>query len=140
MAALSGYDPKKKKLGHFLAALDGVLVGAGWSDAHRRLLQMRLAPVAACMSDTPDDCWVVEYVAAVPAARGKGVASPLLGEILERGRSLGHGQAQISFLLGNTPAQRCYERAGFVLTDEKRHPDFEAVFGRPGTGRLLRDL
>jgi len=92
------------------------------------------------MSDTPNDRWVVEYVAAKPDARGKGVAGRLLDAVLERGRTLGHKSAQISFLIGNTPAQRCYERAGFRVVDEKRHADFEAIFGRPGTARMWRDL
>jgi len=140
VAAMTGYDPTKKKLGHFIAALMGVLVTNRWSEAHRQLVLARLAPVAACMSDTPNDRWVVEYVAAKPDARGKGVAARLLDAVLERGRTLGHNSAQISFLIGNTPAQRCYERAGFRVVDEKRHPEFEAIFGRPGTARMWRDL
>jgi len=83
---------------------------------------------------------VVEWVAARPEARGKGVAQRLLDLLLERGRSLGYEQAQISCLLGNTPAKRCYERTGFRVVDEKRHPDFEAIFGAPGTARMLRGL
>jgi ribosomal protein S18 acetylase RimI-like enzyme len=140
VGALSGYDPKQKKLGHFAGALNGTLERNGWSEAHLRLLSLRTTPCALAMSDTPDDRWVVEWVAVKPEARGKGVAARLLDVILERGRAEGHRKAQISVLLGNTPAQRSYERAGFSVVDEKRHPDFEAIVGRPGTARMWRDL
>jgi ribosomal protein S18 acetylase RimI-like enzyme len=42
--------------------------------------------------------------------------------------------------IGNFPAQRAYEKHGFKVIDEKRHPDFEAEIGSPGMMRLLRDL
>ena len=112
----------------------------GWNEAHRNLLGIRLAPAAACLSDTPADCWVVEWVALKPEARGKGVAAKLLERILQRGRDEGFTKAQISYLIGNTPAQRCYEQAGFKVVDDKRDPGFEAIFGRPGTARMLRAL
>jgi len=50
------------------------------------------------------------------------------------------GGAQVSFYIGNTPAQRAYEKAGFKYHDEKRHPDFEAEIGCPGMVRLLREI
>ncbi len=43
-------------------------------------------------------------------------------------------------LIGNTPAQMAYEKVGFVVDEEKRHPEFEAVIGAPGMMRLLRPL
>jgi hypothetical protein len=54
------------------------------------------------------------------------------------GRERGHTQSQIAVLIGNTPAQRAYESAGFRVADEKRHPDFERAIGSPGIRRLLR--
>jgi hypothetical protein len=45
-----------------------------------------------------------------------------------------------TYLIGNHPARRTYERVGFVAVDEKRDPQFEAVFGRPGTVRMWMDL
>ena len=140
VGAMSGYDPTKKKLGHFARVLNAVLEKNGWNEAHRNLLGMRLVPAASCLSDTPADCWIVEWVALRPEARGKGVAAALLERILQRGRDAGFAKAQISYLIGNTPAQRCYEGAGFETVDEKRDPAFEAIFGRPGTARMLRAL
>ena len=140
VGALSGYAPGEKKLGHFAGALSRVLEAEGWSAAHRDLLWKRVDPMVACMSDTPADRFVVEWVALRPEARGKGVATQLLDAILQRGREAGFRKAQISALIGNTPAVRCYERAGFVSVDEKRHRDFEAVFGAPGITCMWRDL
>ena len=140
VAAMSAYDPAKKKLGHFIGALNNTLTTEGWSEAHQALLGLRITPMVACLSDAEPGMWVIEWVAAKPEARGKGIAQRLLSTLLERGRALGYEQAQISYLIGNTPAQRCYERAGFRVVDEKRHPDFEAVFGAPGTARMLREL
>lgn len=138
--ALSGYAPGKKKLGHFVAALNQTLERHGWSEAHRQLLGLRIAPAVACFSETPEDSWVVEWVALRSAARGRGVAARLLDAILERGRSAGFRRAQITYLIGNTAAERAYERAGFVQVDSKRDATFAATFGRPGTVRMRRDL
>ena len=129
---VAGHDasePKTSRVPEWLAA------------ATRRLeIDRRLAPAAACLSDTPDDCWIVEWVALKPEARGKGVAAKLLERVLQRGRDEGFKRAQISYLIGNTPAQRCYEQAGFRTVDDKRDASFEAIFGRPGTERMLREL
>ncbi|HEY5145967.1 MAG TPA: GNAT family N-acetyltransferase [Polyangiaceae bacterium] len=140
VGALSGYAPKVKKLGHFVGALDYVLERRGWSEAHRKLIAFRIAPCMTCFSDSPDDRWIVEWVALRPAARGKGVAAELLRAILARGRAAGFRKAQITHLIDNTPAKRAYERAGFAHVDEKRDPQFEAIFGRPGTARMWMDL
>jgi GNAT superfamily N-acetyltransferase len=140
VGALSGYAPGKKKIGYFAGALDGALERSGWSDAHRRLLFLRIAPAESCFSETPEDCWIVEWVALRPNVRGKGIAGKLLDAILQRGRDDSFKKAQISYLIGNTPAKRAYERAGFVAVDEKRAPEFEAVFGAPGTVRMRREL
>jgi RimJ/RimL family protein N-acetyltransferase len=43
-------------------------------------------------------------------------------------------------MIGNDRAQRAYERAGFRVFGEKRHPDFEAVWGCPGVRALGRAL
>jgi translation initiation factor 4G len=140
VGALSGYAPAVKKLGHFVGALNGVLERNGWSEAHRRLLALRLGPAVACFGETPDDRWIVEWVALLPEARGKGVAAELLRAILERGRTASFRKAQITYLEGNLPAERAYERAGFVVVDRKRDPQFAAVFGAPGTVRMWMDL
>jgi GNAT superfamily N-acetyltransferase len=140
VAGLSAYDSAIKSMDGFTAAMNATLEGLGWSAEHRALAATRLAPMNTCMPDSPPGVWVIEWVAAVVEARGRGVAHALLIEILERGRIAGYTKSQIGYLLGNTPAQSAYERVGFKTVDEKRHADFEAVFGSPGIARMVRDL
>jgi translation initiation factor 4G len=81
--------------------------------------------------------WVVEWVATAPGFRRRGLVDRLLSEMLEIGRRKGTSVAQIGVLIDNDAAQRAYEKAGFVVVDERRHPEFEAAYGSPGA-RLLR--
>ncbi len=140
VAGLSAYDSAIKSMDSFVAAMDTTLKGRGWSAEHRALAATRLAPINTCMPDSPPGIWVIEWVAAVVEARGRGIAHALLLEILERGRIAGYKKSQIGYVLGNTPAQIAYERVGFETVDEKRHADFEAVFGCPGIARMEREL
>ena len=39
-------------------------------------------------------------------------------------------------MIGNTSAQYAYERVGFRIVSEKRHPDFEAAIGCPGLAKM----
>ncbi|HZC44953.1 MAG TPA: hypothetical protein VE243_00675, partial [Candidatus Acidoferrum sp.] len=59
---------------------------------------------------------------------------------LEIDRRKGRKVGQISVLIGNDPAQKAYEKAGFKVADEKRHPEFQRAVGEPGMRRLLQDL
>ena len=140
VGALSGYAPAQKKLGHFVGVLYDVLAANEWSEPHRKLVGVRATPFSVCMPDTPEDRWVVEWVALKPEARGRGVAAALLDAILARGRSAGFSKAQIAVLIGNTPAERCYVRAGFRVVDDKRDATFESLIGSPGVARMWRDL
>jgi len=140
VAALSAYDSRFKGMDGFFGALAAILEARDWSAVHQELLFARMAPAGRCMHDSPPGVWVIEWVAAHPQARGKGIAHALLQAILERGRVAGYAQAQISYLIGNTPAQTAYERVGFVTTEDKRHPEFEAVFGCPGIALMVQDL
>ncbi len=139
-AALSAYDEATAATGeHFLAALGVVTREVGWDEARLHAMFERLAPFLTCAPEQPDDAWIVEWVATRPEHRGKGLVRALLPAIVQAGRQRGHGTFQIGVLIGNTPAQRAYEGAGFRVVDEKRHPAFEATFGSPGIRRLLRD-
>lgn len=84
--------------------------------------------------------WTIENVATKPEFRGLGVSHALLEHELDVARAAGFKRAQISVFIGNTRAQRLYEKSGFVFGEEKRSPDFEAAMGTPGTIRLARDL
>ena len=84
--------------------------------------------------------WTIENVGTAPQFRGTGVTHALLEKELDVARAAGFKRAQISFFMGNTPAERAYTKAGFVFAEEKRAADFEAALGIPGIKRFARDL
>lgn len=139
-AALCGYDPAETGVPALARAMDEAAERLGWSGEEVAAVWERFVPVGTCISDDAEGAWIIENVATLPAFRRKGLVKGLLENVLEAGRARGHRLAQISVIIGNVPAQRAYEKAGFVPDKEKRHPDFEAVVGEPGMLRLLRNL
>jgi ribosomal protein S18 acetylase RimI-like enzyme len=138
-AALCGYTRPSVSAGSALMeAMGEALDAEGWSAEQRQAMAGRIEPFLTCIPETAEDAWVIEWVATRPEHRGRGLVRRLLEAILERGRQRRHAQAQVAVLIGNTPAQRAYEGAGFRVADEKRHPDFERTVGSPGIRRLLR--
>jgi translation initiation factor 4G len=104
---------------------------AGWQ---------RAGSIVHCTLEHLPGAWIVENVATLPELRRRGLADLLLAEILEKGRTAGASVAEIGVFIGNDPAQRAYEKAGFVVVDEKRHPEFEDVYKSPGIRLLRRSL
>lgn len=137
-AALCGYDPDKTT-GEMIgaASIEAARV-MGWTDTERIVANQRGAVVRKCFPEEFPGAWVIENVATLPEYRRRGLVNTLLEEMLQIGESRGHHLAQISVLIGNTPAQRAYEKIGFKAFDEKRHPAFEAAFGSPGMIRMLK--
>ena len=60
--------------------------------------------------------------------------------VLNQGKERGFRQAQLSIYMGNTPAQRAYEKLGFKIIDEWRDPYFEKQIGSPGMARMVCPL
>ena len=87
-----------------------------------------------------DDCWTIENVATRPAFQGKGVARALIGHMLATTMRSGPKRAQISFLIGNSPAEKCYRACEFAFAEDKTAKDFEAAMGVPGIRRLMRAI
>lgn len=87
-----------------------------------------------------DDAWTIENVATKPEFRGRGIAEQLMAAELDAARAAGFKRAQISFFMGNRPAERAYSKSGFVFAEEKTAPDFEAALGIAGIRRFARDL
>ena len=139
VAGLSGYEPAVAT-----PELDPAMVEAAqrlrWSDEEVVEMQAQLAVVASCFPDSPEERWIVEWVATVPEFRGRGIVNQLLLEILDRGRERGFDKAQIGYLLGNTLAKRSYERVGFKTVYERADPEFEAALGCPGMACMHLDL
>ncbi len=84
--------------------------------------------------------WIVEDVATRPEFRRRGLVDALVQEVMERGRKRGATMSDIGVFIGNDSAQKAYEKAGYVVVEEKTHPDFEAVYKTPGIRTLRREL
>src|SRR5262249_49405729 len=136
-AALCGYDPVQTDAGALAGAIGEAAKQVGWCDDEVAAIWERFEPVGTCISDDAEGAWIIENVATLPSYRRRGLVNRLLEDKLETGRARGHRLAQISILIGNTPAQRAYEKAGFLPDKEKRHPDFEAGVGRARTQKVL---
>ena len=100
----------------------------------------RTAPILHVAPHHPSGTWIVENVATHPDHRRQGLVDALLSEMLERGRQRGASLAGIGVMIGNDRAQRAYEKAGFRVSEERRHPDFEALWGCPGIRSMNRAL
>ena len=140
VAALEGFDPVTNGEETVAEPMAAVIQQMGLTAEDMALGQESLAAFFTCHSDFLEGVWVIEQVATRPEYRRIGVISGLLEAILDEGRQQGFRQAQVSYYIGNTPAERSYRKAGFRYLDEKRHPDFERVIGCPGMVRLLCDL
>jgi len=138
VAALSGYDPKQ--LAEVGQAFLQVHEKLGLTENQRVDNQKGVAAILHCYPEETEGAWIIESVATLPEVRRHGMINILMKEILEKGRRLGFEIAQVGVFIGNTPAQNAYEKCGFRVIDEKRHPDFEAETGSPGMKRLLLDL
>lgn len=112
----------------------------GWNEGELQAMWQRGSYIFTCTLDADDHVWAIENVATLPAYRGHGLATELLGRAITEGRANGARDAQITFFIGNDAAERTYTKAGFKLKDEKRHPDFEAATGVPGLRRFTRTL
>jgi translation initiation factor 4G len=139
VAALGGYDPKIKGYPALRRAIEEVRHAMGLSVPHSGAGD-RSQRVLHCIPDEVEGAWVIDSVATVPEFRRRGIVSELLKEIVERGRRQGFLRAQINMYIGNTPAQRAYEKNGFKVMDEKRDPVFGKKIGSPGMVRLVRNL
>ncbi len=140
VAGLSGFDPADRGMMIFGRALPEVYDQIGWTKADIKEALRRSASFFACMADEMPGVWILESVAAVPEIRRQGIMSVLLQEIIARGKAKGFEKAQISVLLSNTPARGAYEKCGFRYVDERRNPDFEAIYGDYGIARLMMRL
>ena len=111
-----------------------------WRPERMAALGPLLAPYQRCFPEMPPGSWIIENVATRADARRQGLVAGLLEQALETGRSRGHRRAQISCLIGNLPAQRAYERAGFAVVEERADAEFERMLGSPGFSRMTLQL
>lgn len=139
-AALSAYDPGELGLlapGHLIAAASEEF---GLSDTELADAFRRLEPYQTALPEQKKGVWTIEWVATVPPMRRRGLAATLVERILEQGRQRGFHRAQVTTFLGNAAAALGYQKAGFSVAEERRHPDFERLMGAPGLVRYEREL
>lgn len=115
-------------------------VGMGWSDADMAAVRQRGAYVSECWMPGDPAAWVIEHVAVRPAHRGRAIALALLAHAMAVGRNSGCDNAQITFLVGNAAAERCYAKAGFAFAEQKLGRTFERRTGAPGLRRFVRRI
>lgn len=139
-AALCGYFDEEAGMEALAKALPEANERIGRTERDNAAGFARAGSIAYCAPAHEDGVWIVENVATRPEYRRQGLVALLLDEILERGRERAATQADIGVLIGNDGAQFAYERAGFTVIGEKRHPEFEAVYGCPGIRALSRPL
>ena len=140
-AALSGYAAREPGMLDPTPAIEVASRAVlGWGTDELAASGRRLAPFLTCVVEPPRDAWAIEWVATHPDFRRRGLVHELLLAVMDVGRGRGHTDSQILVLIGNTPAQCAYERAGYRVVDEKRHPEFARVVGCPGIACLTRTL
>ncbi len=139
-AALCGYFEAELGMDALVKAMPDVEAAVGRTPAEVAAGAQRSGSIVHVAPEHIPRAWIVENVATRPEFRRRGLVDQLISEILERGRQLGAPVAEIGVMIGNDSAQRAYEKAGFVVVGEKRHPDFEAAYRSPGIRALRRDL
>jgi ribosomal protein S18 acetylase RimI-like enzyme len=139
-AALAGYFDRELGMHALSEVMPEVNRAVGRSEADVRAGVERAGSISLVGSEHGPNAWVVENVATRPEFRRRGLVDRLLCEMLERGRRRDATSAEIGVLIGNDSAQRAYQKNGFKLLGEKRHPDFEAAYLCPGVRNLAQDL
>lgn len=121
-------------------AIEEVGAATGLTTSELDAIRQRGAYARACWVQGGEGDWMIEHVATDPAYGGRGLVQALIAHALDQGRTAGFTRATISFLIGNTPAERAYTKAGFAFAEEKRDPAFEALIGAPGFRMFARAI
>jgi ribosomal protein S18 acetylase RimI-like enzyme len=139
-AAMVAFEPSALGGTSLAAPLFDVFAHLAWTTERISRVGPLLEPYTRCLPDMPAGTWIVENVGARPDKRRRGLVAELLEHSLEAGREQGFRRAQISCLVGNDPARRAYEKAGFEVVEELVDPAFEDLLGAPGFQRMTRTL
>jgi len=121
-------------------AIDEVFASLGASKTESDALWARGSYIFTCTFEPHDAAWTIENVATLPRFRKNGLAGELIRHVLPKGRRLGMREAQITFLIGNDPAERAYANAGFEFAGERRSAAFEETVGVAGLRRYVKAL
>jgi ribosomal protein S18 acetylase RimI-like enzyme len=140
VSALCGYFEAEHGTVALRAAMSEANEVVGRSEEEHAAGWQRAGSILHLASEHAAGAWIVENVATLPEFRQRGLVDRLLVRILDEGRVRGATIGEISVFIGNDSAQRAYEKAGFEVIGEKRHPEFEAVYKCPGARMLRRAL
>jgi ribosomal protein S18 acetylase RimI-like enzyme len=122
------------------AAIEATATESGLDPSEVEAIFRRGAFTRNCWVQGGEGDWLIEHVATLPEYRGRGLVQALIDHALAAGAQADFARASISFLIGNEAAERCYAKAGFAFTEEKRDPAFEALTGSPGFRRFTRAI
>lgn len=118
VAAAAGYVPQAEDYCPLrLAGLAQIAQDLNWSKettaAFRDRYQQFWGGDCRPFFLTPQVPWIIENVAVLPEARGRGLGKVLLKALLEQGRSQNYSHAGIMVINGNDAARHTYESIGF---------------------------
>jgi GNAT superfamily N-acetyltransferase len=119
-------------------AIDEVFASLGADKAESEAVWARGSYIFGCTFEPHDAAWTIENVATLPRYRKRGLAGELIEHVLPEGKRLGMREAQITFLIGNDPAERAYANAGFEYAGDRRSTEFEAATGALGIRRYIK--
>ncbi len=108
--------------------LRGTLV-AGWRSRGRAAVDMKPAQDGIHLVELQVD----------PEHRSQGLGVRLLAEVERVAVERAATTVSLTTAIDN-PARRLYERAGFRVEAEKRHPRYEAITGSPGRVLMVKRL
>jgi len=118
VAAAAGYTPYSDDYRPLcLQGLDLIGQRLGWSkkvtEVFRKNYELFFGEDRQPEYLQPQAPWIIETVAILPEARGKGLSKILLRELLRKGQAQQHSHAGIMVIEGNTIARSIYESLGF---------------------------
>ena len=118
VAAAAGYVPNEEDYTPVrLSRIDALAQELNWSNAiantfRERYMELWGGDLRPFMF-MPQATWIVETVAVIPEARGRGLGQEIVKAVVEEGRSQNHSYAGIMVINGNDAARRTYESVGF---------------------------
>ncbi len=122
------------------AAIEEAFERVGESKSEAAAVWARGGYIFTCTFEPHEAAWTIENIATLPRYRKRGLAGALIRHVLPEGNRLGMREAQITFLIGNDPAERAYASAGFQHAGDRRSAEFEAATGSPGIRRYIKAL
>lgn len=118
VAAAAGYTPYSEDYRPLnLSHLDAIAQALDWSTETMTDFRDRYEAMFGYDHQPaffePQASWMIDMVAVLPEARGRGFGKALIRALLDEGRSRHHSYAGITIINGNDVAQRTYESVGF---------------------------